>query len=52
VERRQVFDLPPVKVMVTEHQLIERECVCGHRTKAAPPEGAEAPSSTGRGSLR
>jgi transposase len=42
VERRQVFDLPPVKVTVTEHQLIERECRCGHRTKAAAPQGAEA----------
>ena len=41
-----MFDLPPVKVMVTE-QLIERECVCGHRTKAAPPEGAEAPVQYG-----
>ena len=33
VERRQVFDLPPMKIEVTEHQLIERECACGHRTK-------------------
>ncbi|HEV8275577.1 MAG TPA: IS66 family transposase [Streptosporangiaceae bacterium] len=47
VERRQVFDLPPVKVMVTEHQLIERECVCGHRTKGRAPEGAEAPVQYG-----
>jgi transposase len=43
VERRQVFDLPPVRAAVTEHQLIERECACGHRIKAAAPEGAEAP---------
>ena len=42
VERRQVFDLPPVKVKVTEHQLIERECGCGHRTKGAAPPGADA----------
>jgi transposase len=47
VERRQVFDLPPVKVEVTEHQLIERECRCGHRTKGAAPEGAEAPVQYG-----
>jgi hypothetical protein len=32
-----------VRAEVTEHQLIERECTCGHRTKAAAPEGAEAP---------
>jgi len=47
VERRQVFDLPPVKVRVTEHQLIERECGCGHRTRAAAPEGADAPVQYG-----
>ena len=47
VERRQVFDLPPVTVKVTEHQLIERQCGCGHRTKGAAPEGADAPVQYG-----
>ena len=43
VERRQVFDLPPLRAEVTEHQLIERECGCGQRTRAAAPPGAEGP---------
>ena len=47
VARRQVFDLPPLAVTVTEHQLIERECACGHRTKAAAPGGAEAAACYG-----
>jgi len=47
VERRQVFDLQPVRAEVTEHQLIERECGCGQRTKAAAPAGAEAPVQYG-----
>ena len=47
VERRQVFDLPEVTITVTEHQLIERECGCGQRTKAAVPQGAEAPVQYG-----
>jgi hypothetical protein len=42
-----VFDLPPVAVKVTEHQLIERECGCGHRTRGAAPAGAEAPVQYG-----
>jgi len=42
------FDLPPVKVAVTEHQMIERECGCGHRTKGAAPQGAGAPVQYGR----
>jgi len=47
VERRQVFDLPEVAVTVTEHQLIERECRCGHRTRSAVPAGAEGPVQYG-----
>jgi transposase len=47
VERRQEFDLPPLKVEVTEHQLLERECVCGQRTRAAAPEGVTAPVQYG-----
>jgi transposase len=47
VERRQVFDLQPVRAEVTEHQLIERHCGCGHCTKAAAPQGAEAPVQYG-----
>ena len=40
---QQVFDLQPVRAEVTEHQLIERECGCGQRTRGAAPPGAEAP---------
>jgi transposase len=47
VERRQVFDLQPVRAEVTEHQLIERECGCGQRTRGAAPPGAEAPVQYG-----
>ncbi len=47
VERRQVFDLPPVRAEVTEHQLIERECGCGQRTRGAAPAGAQAPVQYG-----
>ena len=32
---------------MSEHQLFERECACGHRTKAAAPEGADAPVQYG-----
>jgi transposase len=47
VERRQVFDLPPAAVEVTEHQLVERECGCGHRTKGLAPAGVDAPVQYG-----
>lgn len=38
VTRRQVFDLPPIRVRVTEHRLIARRCGCGRVTCAAAPE--------------
>jgi transposase len=47
VERRQSFDLPPMTIEVTEHQLIERECVCGCRTRAGAPHGVDAPVQYG-----
>jgi transposase len=44
VERRQVFDLPPMRVGVTEHQLITRRCRCGTTTCGTAPEGVTAPA--------
>lgn len=38
VTRRQVFDLPPMRVQVTEHRLIARRCGCGAVTCADAPE--------------
>jgi len=47
VERRQEFDLLPLKIEVTEHQLIERECVRGQRTRGSAPDGLTAPVAYG-----
>jgi transposase len=47
LERRQVFDLPPMTVQVTEHQLIARRCGCGRTTCAAAPQGVMAPVQYG-----
>jgi transposase len=47
MERRQVFDLPPMKVEVTEHQLIARRCGCGTTTCGSAPEGVNAPVQYG-----
>jgi transposase len=48
MERRQVTDIPPVKAVVTEHQMVELECGgCGTRTKADAPDGVTAPVQYG-----
>jgi transposase len=47
VERRQVFDLPPMTVRVTEHQLITRRCTCGATTCGTAPKGVTAPVQYG-----
>lgn len=47
MERRQVFDLPPLRVRVSEHQLIARRCGCGATTCASAPEGVTAPVQYG-----
>lgn len=44
VEQRQVFDLPPIRVRVTEHQMVARTCgCCGTTTRGAAPGGVDAP---------
>jgi transposase len=47
LERRQVFDLPPITVRVTEHQLIARRCTCGVTTSGQAPAGVSAPVQYG-----
>ncbi len=41
VNRRQVYDIPPMKMMVTEHQAEVKKCTCGHITKADFPIGVD-----------
>jgi len=48
MERRQVTEIPEVTATVTEHQLIEKTCgCCGQATKAAAPDGVNAPVQYG-----
>lgn len=37
--RHQVWELPPLKVEVTEYRLHTLECDCGHHTQATLPQG-------------
>jgi transposase len=47
MERRKVFDLPPVRLEVTEHRLVAKACSCGTVTKAPAPDGVNAPVQYG-----
>jgi transposase len=47
LEKRQVFDLPPMTVRVIEHQLIARRCACGATTCGSAPQGVSAPVQYG-----
>jgi len=49
VEKRQVHDLPPRRLIVTEHQAEIKKCSCGHLNKAAFPDGVNAPAQYGEG---
>jgi len=49
-ERRQVFDLPPIKLRVTEHRVLTKRCVrCHHWTRGWFPAGVAAPVQYGPG---
>jgi transposase len=47
VARRQEFDLPPMRVRVTEHQIVTRRCACGTANTAAAPAGMDCPVQYG-----
>ena len=48
-ERRQVFDVPEIRLHVTEHVVERRRCACGCETKAVFPPAANAPACYGPG---
>jgi transposase len=47
VEKRQVFDLPEIRLRVVEHHIEHRRCGCGTVTAAPAPEGVAAPTQYG-----
>ena len=46
---RQVFDIPPLRLRVTEHCVQRRRCACGHVTTAGFPDEATAAACYGPG---
>jgi transposase len=48
-EARQVFDLPPIRLLVTEHQAEHRLCRCGEVTCGEFPSEVKAPAQYGPG---
>lgn len=45
--RRQVFELPPQRLHVTEHQLVQARCACGAIHQGQWPQGVNAPTQYG-----
>lgn len=47
LEKRQVFDLPPLNLIVTEHRAEQKSCLCGCVTTGTFPPEATAPVQYG-----
>jgi transposase len=47
VQARQVFDLPPLRLLATEHRAERRRCACGTTTQAAFPDHVRAAACYG-----
>jgi len=47
VKARQVFDIPPLRLQVTEHLVEQRRCGCGTVTAGQFPAGVRGPASYG-----
>ncbi|MBN6743463.1 IS66 family transposase zinc-finger binding domain-containing protein, partial [Acidithiobacillus sp. MC6.1] len=46
-EARQVFDIPPQQVEVTEHRILKARCTCGKVHRSDFPEGVTATAQYG-----
>ena len=42
IGKRQVIDIPPIKPVVTEHQIFGKRCKCGHITEGDYPSEAHS----------
>jgi len=48
IEKRQEYDIPPQKIIVTEHQTERKQCPsCSHRNSASFPSGIKLPVQYG-----
>lgn len=45
--KRQIIDIPEIKIQVKEHHIYKRICGCGHTTTSAYPSQFKAPVSYG-----
>lgn len=45
--KRQIIDIPPIVPQITEHQVFQKQCNCGHITTGTFPYGVEKPVSYG-----